>query len=389
VKAAERVPLWALVPLVVAVIAIGLAALATLGGESLPKRAGPPVETLAVERTVFHPGTIEIVVRNTGPDPVTVAQVVVNDVLVDFDGGAKPIGRLDSDTLVLRSPWISGQPYRVSMMTSTGLVIEHEIPVAVATPTGGAGLLGPMALLGAYIGVVPVLLGMLVLPVLRRVGRGVVRALLAVTVGLLLFLAADALLEGFALAERSGGAFGGRVVVLLGAALAFLALTAVDRRLGGGPGRDNAGSRLAAMIAVGIGLHNLGEGLVVGSAYAVGELALGAALLVGFAVHNTTEGLAIVAPLVDRRVSPWVLLGLGLVAGAPAILGAALGATIYNAAVSALLFGVGAGAVTQVVVQVLPALRDKASGRLLDLGMLGGLGAGIVVMYATGLLVAA
>jgi ZIP family zinc transporter len=385
VKATERVPLWALVPAVVAVVATVLAVLAALGGASLPERAGPPVEALAVERTVFEPGTIEVVVRNTGPDPVTVAQVVVNDVFVDFTGGGTPIERLGTDTLVMHYPWISGQPYTVSMMTSTGLVIEHEIPAAVATPTGGPGLLGPMALLGAYVGVVPVLLGMLALPVLRRVGRGVVRVLLAVTVGLLLFLAADALLEGFELAERAGGAFGGPALVLLGAALAFLALTALDRRLGG----DAAGMRLATMIAVGIGLHNLGEGLVVGSAYAVGELALGAALVVGFAVHNTTEGLAIVAPLADRRPSLWALVGLGLLAGAPAILGAAIGATVDNAALSALLFGVGVGAVTQVVIQIVPALRDQATGRLLDPGVLGGLGAGIVVMYATGLLVAA
>jgi zinc transporter ZupT len=254
-----------------------------------------------------------------------------------------------------------------------------------AHPDRRAGLFGPMVLLGAYVGVVPVLLGMLVLPVLRRVGRGAVRVLLAVTVGLLLFLAADALLAGFELAGRAGGAFGGAAIVLLGAALAFLVLTALDRRLGGGIG----GVRLATMIAVGIGLHNLGEGLVVGSAYAVGELALGIALVVGFAVHNTTEGIAIVAPLADRRPSLWALLGLGLIAGAPAILGAALGATVDNAAFSALLFGVGVGAVTQVVIQILPALRDEATGRLLGPGVLGGLGAGIVVMYATGLLVAA
>jgi zinc transporter, ZIP family len=385
VKAIERVPLWALVPAVVAVIAVVLVALAALGSTSLPERTGPPVEALTVERTLFEPGTIEVVVRNTGPDPVTVAQVVVNDVFVDFTGGGMPIERLRTDTLALRFPWISGQPYTVSMMTSTGLVIEHEIPAAVATPTGGPGLFGPMVLLGAYVGVVPVLLGMLALPVLRRVRRGAVRVLLAVTVGLLLFLAADALLEGFELAGRAGGAFGGAAIVLLGAALAFLVLTALDRRLGG----DATGVRLATMIAVGIGMHNLGEGLVVGSAYAVGELALGTALVVGFAVHNTTEGIAIVAPLADRRPSMWALLGLGLLAGAPAILGAALGATVDNATLSALLFGVGVGAVTQVVIQILPALRDDATGRLLGPGVLGGLGAGIVVMYATGLLVAA
>jgi ZIP family zinc transporter len=387
-----RTPLWVLVIAVLTVIAGALTALAVFGGSSLPERAGPPVEKLTVERTVLAPGAIELVVRNTGPDPVAVAQVVVNDTFVDFTGAGEPIGRLGSATLQLRYPWQTGQPYTVALLTSTGLVIEHTIPAAVATPSAGAGFLGLMTLLGVYVGVVPVLLGMLVLPVLRRVGRGVVRILLALTVGLLVFLAVDAALEGFDLATRSGGAFGGPVLVLLGAGLAFLALTAVDRMLAR-PAADTGGAparamRLATLVATGIGLHNLGEGLAIGSAYTVGELALGTALVVGFAVHNTTEGLAIVAPLTDQRPSVWTLGGLGLLAGAPAILGAVVGASVDNAALSALLFGVGVGAIAQVVTQIVPALRDRAGGRLLDPAVIGGLAAGALVMYATGLLVA-
>lgn len=386
-------PLWVLATGVVAIIAAALAALALLGGQTLPERAGPPVEELAVERTVLTPGVIEIRVRNTGPDPVQVAQVFVNDAYVDFAGPTGPIPRLGSATLALSHPWISGQPYTVSLLTSSGLVVEHVVPAAVATPAPGPGFFGLMALLGTYVGVIPVLLGMLLLPVLRRTGRGTVRVLLALTVGLLLFLAVDALLEGLDLAARSGGAFGGPVLVLLGAALAFLALTAVDRVLArrrpAGEGGRPAGLRLAVLIAVGIGLHNLGEGLAIGSAYAVGELALGTALVVGFAAHNTTEGLAVVAPLTEHRPSTWSLVGLGVLAGAPAILGAVVGASIDDAALSAFLFGVGVGAIAQVVVQIVPALRDPAGGRLLDPLVIGGLAGGVVVMYLTGLLVAA
>ena len=389
---AGHAPLWALVAGVVAIIAAALAALAVFGGQTLPDRAGPPVEELAVERTVLLPGAIELLVRNTGPDPVQVAQVFVNDAYVEFTGPTEPIGRLSSQTLTLSYPWITGQPYTVSMLTSTGLVIEHVIPAAVATPAPGPGFFGLMALLGTYVGVIPVLLGMLVLPVLRRTGQGVVRVLLAVTVGLLAFLAVDALLEGLDLAALSGGAFGGPVLVLLGAGLAFLALTAIDRVLARRRSSDpdsRPGMRLAVMIAVGIGLHNLGEGLAIGSAYAVGELALGAALVVGFAAHNTTEGLAIVAPLTDRRPSLVSLVGLGVIAGAPAILGAVIGASVDNAALSALLFGVGVGAIVQVVIQIVPGLRDRATGKVLDPAVIGGLAGGVVIMYLTGLLVAA
>jgi ZIP family zinc transporter len=365
------------------------------GGETLPERAGPPIEQLSVERADLSPGVIELHVRNTGADPVAVAQVFVNDAYVDFTGVDEPIGRLSSDTLRLDYPWQDQQPYMISMLTSTGAVIEHEIPAAVATPEADGGFFALMVLLGTYVGVIPVVLGMLFLPALRRIGRRAVQVLLAVTVGLLVFLAADATFDGVELAEEAGGAFGGPVLVVLGALLAYLALTAVDHRLSR-PRREDAPNatlgaspgRLALLIAVGIGLHNLGEGLAIGSAYAVGELAIGVALVVGFAVHNTTEGLAIVAPLTraDARPSLLRLLGLGLIAGAPAILGAVLGATVTNPELSTFLLGVGVGAIVQVVVQLLPQLREP-EGPALRPAVAGGVIAGVLAMYLTGLLV--
>ena len=387
--AAVRLPTWLLGLVALLLLSGALAGLAALAGPTLPERTGPPVESLAVERTVLRPGLVELTVRNTGPDPVQVAQVFVNDAYVHVDGGAGPVARLRTDTLRLDYPWQDGQPYLVSLVTSTGAVIEHEIPAAVATPRAGPEFLGLMALLGAYVGILPVLLGMLVLPLLRRAGPGVVRGLLALTVGLLAFLAVDGFAEGVELAEDSGGPFGGATLVVLGAALAFLLLTALDRWVRSRRQPDaGSGLRLAGLVALGIGLHNLGEGLAIGSAYAVGELALGAALVVGFALHNTTEGVAVVAPLTGARPSLPRLLGLGLLAGAPAVLGAVLGGTVNNAELSAFLLGVGVGAIVQVVGQVLPAVRQRTGGPL-DPVALGGVVGGVLVMYATGLLVAA
>ena len=386
---AIRFRVWGLALGLFAVIAVALATLAVLGGALLPDRAGPSIEALSVERTILAPGSIEITVRSTGPDPVQVAQVFVNDNYVDFTGGEQPITRLGSETLQLRFPWITGQPYTVSILTSTGLVFEHTIPAAVTTPKPGAGLFGVMTLLGTYVGIIPIALGMLVLPVLRLASRGMVRLLLAVTVGLLGFLAVDAAVEGLVLAERSGGAFGGPRLVFLGAVLAFLILAAINGLLDRRKriqGAAASGRQLSLMIAIGIGMHNLGEGLAIGSAYAVGELAVGAALVVGFALHNTTEGLAIVAPLTGQRPPMLSLVGLGLVAGAPAILGAVIGAAIDNAALSAVLFGVGVGAITQVIIQITPSLRGR-TGRMLDSAVTGGLAAGVAVMYLTGLLI--
>lgn len=384
-----RLPLWALTASVVALIAIVLGAIALVGGDTLPERLGPPVEEIAVERTELEPNRINLTLRNTGPDPVRIAQVFVNDAFVDFTGGERAIGRLGGDTLSLVYPWQEGQPYLVSMITETGVVIEHEIAAAVETPQADGDLFALMVLLGLYVGVIPVALGMLLLPAMRRFRERWIRIVLAVTVGLLAFLGVDATLEGLDLAASSGGAFGGAELVALGAILAYLILAAVDgflreRREAAGP--DAGGFRLALMIAVGIGLHNMGEGLAIGSAYAIGELALGAALVVGFAIHNTTEGFAIVAPLTRSRPRLRRPALLGLIAGTPAIAGALVGASVTNAELSAMLLGVGVGAIVQVIVQIAPSIRG-AGGRLLDAGTATAIAVGALVFYLTGLLI--
>ncbi len=388
----DRLPRWALAAGTAAIIAVVLVTLAVVGGDTLPERLGPPVEEIAIERAELAPNEIALSLRNIGPDPVEIAQVFVNDAYVDFSGAEAAIGRLGSDEVTLTYPWQEGQPYLVSLVTATGVVIEHEIAAAVETPQADGDLFALMALLGTYVGVIPVVLGMLLLPAMRRFGRDWLRVLMALTVGLLAFLAVDATLEGIDIAAASGGAFGGTELVVLGGIVAFLALTGLDgflrsRSDPGDEGKAVSGGRLALLIAIGIGLHNMGEGLAIGSAYAIGELALGAALVVGFAIHNTTEGFAIVAPLAKDAKPPITrLLGLGLIAGAPAILGAVIGASVNNPELSALLLGVGVGAIVQVIVQIAPAMRN-AHGRLLDAATAAAIAAGVIAFYLTGLLI--
>jgi len=386
----RAVPAWVLglVPLLLIITAIG--AFSALGAPGLGERRGPPAEELAVERTVLKPGTIELTVRNDGPDAVMIAQVVVNDAFVSFQGAGEPIGRLASERLVIDQPWIEGEAYDVALLTSVGGTITHQIPIAVPTPSADAGFFGLMALLGIYVGVIPIALGMLWLPWIRRIPPAWLRALMALTVGLLGFLAIDATLEGVKLAGEGSQAFGGVALVFLGAAVAYLALTGVGawlslrRRASAAAGAS--GTTLAMLIAVGIGMHNLGEGLAIGTAYTTGALALGTFLVVGFALHNTTEGLAIVAPIASARPSLGRLALLGLVAGAPAVLGAWIGAAAFNTSVAAFLFGAGAGAIVQVMVQLAPTLRVKGE-RSLQPRVVAGLLAGLAIMFATGLLV--
>ena len=386
-------PVWVLAGVPLALIAIAIAAFALLGGPGLDERRGPPVEELAVERTVLRPGEIELTVRNTGPDPVSVAQVAVADAYVSFETEpAGEVGRLDEQKLTLDYPWQEGSPYAIFILTSTGATIEHEIDVAVETPEADAGFFGLMTVLGTYVGVIPVLLGMLFLPLLRHVSDRWIQLFMALTIGLLAFLALDGYLEGTEIGSESAGAFGGVELLFLGAAAAYLTLVAIDRKLRAGiESQRKAGAgayRLSLMVAIGIGLHNLGEGLAIGSAYAVGALALGAFLVIGFAIHNTTEGLAIVAPLARGERPPFGrLVLLGVIAGAPAILGAAIGASVYNQELATLLIGVGVGAIIQVIGQLLPSIRDSSGSALNPLSIAGIL-AGVAFMYATGLLIA-
>jgi zinc transporter, ZIP family len=390
-------PAWALGAIPLALIAAAIAAFALLGAPGLGERTGPPVEEVSVERTVLRPGEIELTLRNDGPDPVEVAQVAVNDAYAPFatqDG--REIGRLGSSTLRISYPWVEGEAYSIFVLTSSGGTIDAEIPIASETPDADVGFYGLMALLGIYVGVIPVSLGMLWLPFMRRVGKQWAGALIAFTVGLLAFLAIDTALEGLEIAGTAPSAFGGANLVFLGALVAYLALAGVDASLSRrsewrGGSTVTGGAYLALLVAIGIGLHNLGEGLAIGTSYATGALALGAFLVIGFAIHNTTEGLAIVAPLgretgTDARPGVGRLAGLGVIAGAPAILGAWIGAAAYNPSLAALLFGIGVGAIVRVIVQIAPAMRDD-DGRLLNPSAIAGILCGIAVLYVTGLMV--
>jgi zinc transporter ZupT len=397
----RRKPAWlaGLAPLVVLALAIGLFVAFDAPGLD---RIGVPEENLSVERTVLAPGEIDLHVRNDGADPVEVRQVIVNDAFAAFEQSNDDIGRLGGSTIDVQYPWIEGQAYEVILLTATGATITHEIEAAVETPDADLGFYGLMALIGIYVGVIPVTIGMLWLPWMRSVDARWMRFLLAFTIGLLAFLGVDALLEGTEIADSGPGSFGGAALVWLGAAAAYLGLAGVDGWLsarrarldededgrgGGGGGARGFGYRAAFLVALGIGLHNLGEGLAIGSAYAIGSLALGATLVVGFALHNTTEGLAIVAPVArEGRARVQRLLLLGLLAGAPAVLGAWVGASAFHPSVAALMFGIGAGAIAQVVVQIAPQVRDE-SGRFLHPLASAGLLAGLLVMYLTGLLV--
>jgi zinc transporter ZupT len=211
---------------------------------------------------------------------------------------------------------------------------------------------------------------------------------MALTAGLLAFLGVEALGEAFSLQAALPGGLGGGGLVLLGVAASFLTMTFLSSRLGRGSAAT--GSTLALLVALGIGLHNLGEGLAIGTSFAFGELALGTFLIVGFMIHNVTEGLGIAAPAADERAGvPLARLAtLAVVAGAPTIVGAWLGGFAANDVLAALFFGAAAGAAFEVVAEVVRYVGKRDPAGLRSGYAIGGFLAGIAVMYVTGLLAA-
>src|SRR5918994_1786093 len=277
----------------------------------------------------------------------------------------------------------------IVLISETGTTFDAEVPVAVLTPGFSGETFSDYALIGFYVGVVPVTLGLLWYPFLRRLGTAGMNFVLALTVGLLVFLVLDTLLEALEVAGQLPGVFSGIPLVILLTLLTLLALMASGRLFR--RGREEA-SRLSTSyrIALGIGLHNLGEGLAIGAAFALGEVALGAFLVVGFTLHNITEGVGIAAPILKERPRFAHFAWLALLGGGPAILGTWIAGFASSPLLSAIFLAVGAGAILQVIYEVTRLLlkdSERSKTPVLSGSNLGGLTTGIVVMYVTALLV--
>jgi zinc transporter ZupT len=391
---AGRAWILALIPL--ALLAVLLFVLMRTGPLGLVQPEGaPPVERLVIERAVLAADGIRLSVLNDGPDPVTIAQVTVDDAYWAFTAaeGRTELGHLGRTRLDIPYPWVEGEAHFVKVITSTGTVFEHEIAVAVETPKVETRQILAFALIGLYVGVIPVALGLMWFPLVKRLGATGLDVLLALTLGLLLFLLIDTTHEGISSASALPESYQGLAVFAAAALGAYLSLEAfgswLKARRSAGVRRGSSGAVLALLIATGIGLHNFGEGLAIGAAFALGEAALGTLLVVGFMLHNTTEGLAIVAPLAKDRPPLRQLAWLGFLGGAPTIAGAWVGGLVYSPVLAVLFLGLGAGAIAQVMLQIGRQMADteSISRRFSSPPVLSGLAAGFLIMLVTGMLV--
>jgi len=250
----------------------------------------------------------------------------------------------------------------------------------------------------------------------------------ATAIGVLLFLVWDVLSHGFApiddalikLHDHTGGlapVWGYGALFFGGLTTGLMTLVYYERYLGRragarpsqptpprafGPGAMTVGEldaptrsgrfasparQLALLIAVGIGLHNFGEGLAIGNAAGSGAISLATLLVIGFALHNATEGFGIIAPLTsDAALPSWrYLFGLGLIGGAPTFVGTVIGRSLTSTPISVLFLTLAAGSILYVVFALLKVAERSGRRELLMWGVLLGLFLG----FATDMVVTA
>ena len=357
-------------------------------GGGLNLKSPVPIENLTIERYRLERGRMELFVQNTGPETLTVASVIINDAVMPFEVmPSADIPRLGRATIHVNYAWTEGEAYGLRVFTSNSIPFDLDIPVAFVTPQPEQKTFWSFTLIGLYVGVIPIFLGIFWLPALRTLGKNWMTFLMAVTAGLLLFLGLDTLNEALEQAADLPATFQGIGLIGIGAVAAYLLLEMVGRSQSSG--RSEASQRLsiAWRIALGIGIHNLGEGLAIGAAYNVGEIALGTFLVVGFIIQNITEGLGIIAPILRDRPTIGQLALLGILGGGPAIIGAWIGGYTPSPFLAVLFLAIGTGAIFQVAVEIGRFIQKDSTREAMPLTIFSGVLTGMLLLWVTGIFI--
>ena len=357
---------------------------------------GVPLPEITMEKVDFVDSEIQVTVRNTGPIPVEVVMADINDRIQP--AAVEPDGLLERyETALVRIPfaWNEAEPYRIGLTIDDGTRFEKEIEAAAPALEPSFDLVIFFAVIGTYVGIIPVMIGLLWLPFIKRISKQKYHFFLALTAGLLIFLAIDSIEEAIDVSDESlAGSFNGTLLVATVTVLSFLELYYVGNKLvkKADSLKISKPVAIALMISIGIGMHNFGEGLAIGAAVGLGSVAFSTFLIVGFALHNTTEGIAIAAPMskgkgLVGKAMIGKLVALGLIAGSPAIFGAWVGGFVYSPFTSVIFLAIGAGAIFQVIVVIMKWIRDEGDKNFSSAAVVSGFAAGMLVMYLTSILV--
>ncbi len=383
---------------------------------------------ISIEKVEFLDNNIVAFVRNTGPSEITIAQADVNDRI--YAAAIEPgrtLTRLADAKVIIPFVWNRGEPYEIGITTDDGTRFHKKVNSAAPAPRATVGQASTFALIGTYVGIIPVMIGLVWYPFIRRLSPNKYNFFLSLTAGLLVFLGIDALLESNEIAVNAlAPAFNAQILIIMVAIVTLITLLYVSQRLiqraskrskpdieykTGYSSRSEPDLEpsdikssptsfqqqlmirpiaISMMISIGIGLHNFGEGLAIGAAVLLGEVALSSFLILGFTLHNTTEGLAIVAPMAkSRRIPLAKLMIMGLIAGGPTILGAWVGGFLYSPIATVIFLSIGAGAIFQVVFSIGSWMyhTNGSRGLLNNHWIIIGFAFGMLIMYLTGLLV--
>lgn len=367
----------------------GVIALFLSTGGGLDMQAPVPVENLAVEKYILESNSLDLYVRNTGPEKLTIATVIINEAVMPFTVSPSPtIPRLGNAVIHVNYAWSEGEAYGITVFTTNAIAFGVDIPVAFETPQPSSRTFWGFTLIGLYVGVIPVFLGIFWFPALRQLGRRTMTFLMAATAGLLIFLGLDTLAEALEFAARVPSAFQGIGLIGIGSVATFLLLDAISKRQTQITGNEmERRLAIAFMIAIGIGFHNLGEGLAIGAAYNVGEIALGTFLVVGFIIQNITEGLGIIAPVLRDRPGIGRLALMGLIGGAPAILGAWIGGYSPSPFLAVLFLAIGTGAIFEVIYEIAKLIQKDTAREAMPMTVFSGVLTGMLLLWVTGLLI--
>ena len=357
---------------------------------------GVPLPEITIEKVDFVDSEIQATIRNTGPIPVEVVMADINDRIQP--AAVEPDRFLERfETALVRIPfeWNEAEPYIIGITIEDGTRFEKEIEAAAPALEPSFDLVIFFAVIGTYVGIIPVMIGLLWLPFIKRISKQKYHFFLALTAGLLFFLAIDSIEEAIDVSDESlAGSFNGTLLVATVTVLSFLGLYYVGNKLvkKADSLKISKPVAIALMISIGIGMHNFGEGLAIGAAVGLGSIAFSTFLIVGFALHNTTEGIAIAAPMsrgkgLVGKAMIGKLAALGLIAGSPAIFGAWVGGFVYTPFTSVIFLAIGAGAIFQVIVVIMKWIRDEGDKNFSSAAVVSGFAAGMLVMYLTSILV--
>ncbi|WP_108672428.1 ZIP family metal transporter [Peribacillus acanthi] len=377
--------LTGLIPMVLLLVVVGWV---FKNGAGVEKDPAAPIEVLNIEKVTVVPGGFELDVSNTGPETLTISQVIVDDSVWSFSMDPSPtLKRFEDGKVTINYPWVEGDPHTILLVSENGIITEAGVAAATLTPEPTWKNFLNYGVIGFYVGIVPITLGLLWYPFMKRLKRKWINSILALTVGLLLFLFFGTLFDGFEIGAEAPTVFQGNMVVIICTVLTFLLLIGFDQYQHQRQKRNEYSPfAIALLMATGIGLHNFGEGLAIGSSFALGEVALGTFLVIGFTLHNITEGIGIAAPLLKIKPKLSTFILLGTIAGAPAILGTWFGGFVFSPIWGAVFLGIGAGAILQVIFVIAKMLMEdhkKNNEPSVSWMNFAGFTIGILIMYFT------